>query len=166
MGLFIYHWVAGYINIKIGGALAFIPTLLRYPVSAISGIGPLWFIQLLFLFSLLLVLIRKIDREDKLWNLCGKANIAVILLLALPIWGAAQVLNMPLLTMYRFGIYGLAFLLGYFVFSHESVQDAVEKIHIPVLILAAVFAACFCIYYFGKNYTTQVTCLPITGNCL
>lgn len=154
LGLFVYHWIAGYLNLKIGGAIGLMPPFLLYPISAISGIGPLWFIHALFLFSLLLVLIRKIDRKDKLWNLGGKANIAVILLLALPIWGAAQVLNMPMLTMYRFGIYGLAFFLGYFVFSHDSVQDAVEKIHIPMLSLAAVFASCFSIYYFGQNYTT------------
>lgn len=129
--MLIYHVCFLFNTVGIGGALAFIPTFLRYPVSAISGIGPLWFIQMLFLFSLLVVFIRKIDREDKLWNLCGKANFAVILLLVLPIWGAAQVLNMPLLTMYRFGIYGLAFLLGYFVFSHESVQDAVKKYIFP-----------------------------------
>lgn len=154
LGLFVYHWIAGYLNIKIGGAIEFMPSFLIFPISAISGIGPLWFIQTLFLFSLLLVLIRKIDHKEKLWNLGGKANVAVILLLAVPIWGAAQVLNMPLLTMYRFGIYGLAFFLGYFIFSHDSVQDTVEKMRVTMLILAVIFAVCYSIFYLGKNYTT------------
>ena len=33
---------------------------------------------------------------------------------------SAQILNTPIIVVYRFGIYGYAFLLGYFVFCHES----------------------------------------------
>lgn len=155
LGLFIYHWIAGYLNIKIGGGLEYIPKALIYPISAISGIGPLWFIQTLFLFSVLIVVISKIDSKDRLWSMGGKANIAVVLLFVLPIWGAAQILNVPVLTMYRFGIYGLAFLLGYFVFSHDKVQDTIEKIHIPMLILAIVIGVGYTIHYFGTDYTSS-----------
>lgn len=118
LGLFVYHWISGYINMKIGGGLEYIPSFLLYPISAISGIGPLWFIQTLFLFSLVLVLIYKLDDKDRLWNIGGKANGLILVLLLLPIWGATQIGNMPLITVYRFGIYGLAFFLGYFIFSH------------------------------------------------
>ena len=154
LGLFVIHWVTGYLNIKIGGGLPYIPPFLVYPISVISGIGPLWFIQALFLFSLLLVLVRKLDSKDTFWNLCGKANIPVLLLLVFPIWGAAQVLNMPLLTMYRFGIYGLAFFLGYFVFSHDAVQDSLEKIRIPMLTVAIALGVFYVYHYFGENYTS------------
>ena len=153
LGLFVYHWITGYFNIKIGEGLYSIPAPLVYPISAIAGIGPLWFIQTLFLFSLLLVLVRKLDNKDILWALCGKANTFILLLLVFPIWGAAQVLNMPLLIMYRFGIYGLAFLLGYFVFSHSSVQESVEKIHIPMLLAAIPLGIFYVYYYFGDNYS-------------
>ena len=61
LGLFVYHFITGYLNIKFGGGLSSIPAALIYPISVISGIGPLWFIQMLYIFSLLLVLIRKID---------------------------------------------------------------------------------------------------------
>lgn len=154
LGLFIYHWISGYLNIKIGGGLDYMPQFLVYPISAIAGIGPLWFAQTLFLFSILLVLIRKLDPNDKLWSLGKRTNIVVLLLLVFPIWGAAQVLNMPLLTMYRFGIYGLAFLLGYFVFSHDEVQNAVEKIHIPMMIIAIPLGVLYVIYYFGTDYSS------------
>lgn len=154
LGLFAYQWISGYLNIKIGGGMDFIPKPLIYPISAISGIGPLWFAQMLFVFSLLLVLIRKFDKKDTLWKLGGKANNVILLLLVFPLWGAAQLLNMPLLSMFRFGIYGFVFLLGYFVFSHDEVQDAVCKIHIPMLILAVVTGVCYTIYYFGENYTS------------
>lgn len=102
MGLFVYHWIGGYLNIKIGGGLKYIPKVLIYPISVISGIGLLWFIQTLFLLSVLLILIRKIDSRDRLWTMCVKANTAIISLFILPIWGTTHIGNLPLLTMYLF----------------------------------------------------------------
>lgn len=154
LGLFAVHWVTGYLNIRMGGGLAYIPPALVYPISAISGIGPLWFIQTLFLFSCLLVPLRKLDKKDRLWTLCGRANLPVILLLFLPLWGGAQVLNMPLLTMYRFGNYFTAFLIGYFVLSHEGAQEKLEKARVPLLCLAVIGAVLFTAYYYGSDYTS------------
>lgn len=155
LGLFILHWVTGYLNIKVGGGLPYIPSALIYPISVISGIGPLWFIQMLFLFSCILLLLRKIDKKDRLWTLCGKANIPVILLLGLLIFGAAQILNTPVITTYRFGIYFVSFLIGYYVFSHDNVQDTIEKMRIPMLCLAVVGGVIYAIRYGGSNFTTS-----------
>jgi glucans biosynthesis protein C len=154
LGLFVYQWISGYLNIKIGGTIETIPLFLRYPIFALSGTGPLWFIQTLFLFSLLIVLIRKLDPGDKLWIFCEKTNIFIIILFVFPIWGASQVLNVPVITVYRFGIYGLAFLAGYFIFSHDNVLNAVEKIHIPAAIVAITLGVLYVIYYFGQDYTS------------
>lgn len=153
LGLFVIHWITGYLNIKMGGGLEYIPTALVYPIAAVSGTGPLWFAQMLFIFSCVLVLLRKLDRSDRIWTLCGKANLPVIVLLFLPIFGAAQILNMPVLTMYRFGIYFASFLIGYYIFSHENVQELIEKIHIPMLCLAAVGAVLYGIFYGGSDFT-------------
>lgn len=155
LGLFAFQWMVGYLNIKLGGAWDTIPAFIRYPVMAVSGIGPLWFIQMLWLFSLLLVLIRKIDSKDTFYRLCGRCNLFGILLLFLPLWGASQFLNLPVLTTYRFGIYFAAFLIGYFLFSHEQIQDKVQKIHLPMLIIAAVTGIVYTIYYFGQNYAAD-----------
>ncbi len=154
LGLFVIHWITGYLNIKIGGGLEYMPPALIYPISVISGIGPLWFIQMLFLFSCLLLLLRKLDKQDKLWTLCGKANLPVILLLFFVVFGASQILNMPLLTMYRFGIYFVAFLIGYYIFSHEVIQDLTQKICLPMLVAAVIGAVCYTIYYYGSDYTS------------
>jgi glucans biosynthesis protein C len=154
LGLFVYQWISGYLYIKIGGTMDTIPLFLRYPIFALSGTGPLWFIQTLFLFSLLIVLIRKLDPGDKLWNFCKKINIFIIILFVFPIWGASQVLNVPVITVYRFGIYGLTFLAGYFIFSHDKVLDTVEKIHIPAAIAAIILGVFYVIYYFGQDYTS------------
>lgn len=127
LGLFVLHWVTGYLNICMGGAVDTIPKPLLYPISVLSGIGPLWFVQLLFLFSAILVLIRRIDRNDRLFRLGEKCPSWLICAFALLIWGAAQVGNMPVITTYRLGIYLTAFLLGYAVFAHESVMERVER---------------------------------------
>lgn len=152
LGLFVLHWITGYFNIKMGGGLEYMPSFLVYPISVMSGGGPLWFIQMLFLFSCILLLLRKLDKNDRIWNLCRKANIILIFWLFILIWGAAQILNMPVLTTYRFGIYFVAFLIGYYVFSHEEVQNAIEKVRIPMLVIAIIAAIAYTVYYYGSNY--------------
>ena len=67
LGLFAIHWITGYFNIKMGGGLSYIPSALIYPISAISGTGPLWFIQMLFIFSCILALLKKIYKNDRVW---------------------------------------------------------------------------------------------------
>lgn len=164
LGLFAVHWVTGYLNIKMGGGLAYIPAALVYPISAISGIGPLWFIQILFLFSCILVLLQWLDRGDRVWKLCGRAGLIPVLLLAVVIWGAAQLLNMPVLTMYRFGIYFAAFLIGYYVLSHEEIQNAIEAVHTPMLVAAAAGACAYAVYYRGWDYTAPACLQSIVTN--
>lgn len=164
LGLFVIHWITGYLNIKMGGGLAYIPAILIYPISAISGIGPLWFIQMLFLFSCVLVLFRKIDKSDKIWSLCKKVSLPVIFLLFLLIWGAAQILNMPVLTMYRFGIYFISFLIGYFVFSHDNVQEKIEKICMPMLCCSVAGAVLYMRRYYGSNYISPASLQSVVTN--
>lgn len=152
LGLFIFQWMVGYLNLKNGGAWDLIPEFIRYPIMVVSGIGPLWFIQMLWIFSLLIVLIRKIDFKDSLYIFCSKINIFVILLLFIPVWGASQILNAPIITTYRFGIYFFVFLLGYFIFSHDNVQAKLEKINLPMLYISVLMGIGYTWYFFGKNY--------------
>lgn len=163
-GLFVYQWVAGYYNVKIGGGLAYIPDFLVYPVSVVSGIGPLWFVQVLWLYSLLILLIRKMDKKDRLWNLGSRCHFITILLFGFLIWAGAQALNMPVLTMYRFGIYLVAFLLGYFAFSHEQVQEKLAKAGLPMLIVSVVMGIVYTVFYFGENYADAVVLQSVFTN--
>lgn len=153
LGLFFVHWITGYLNIKMGGGLSYIPSALVYPISVLSGIGPLWFIQTLFLFSCLLILLTRLDKKDKLWTLCGKAGLPAILPLFLLLFGASRILNMPVLTMYRFGIYFVSFLIGYYLFSHDEVQQKLEKVCIPMLFAAVVCAVFYAMRYDGRDFT-------------
>ena len=154
LGLFVIHWITGYLNLKIGGALEYIPTALVYPISVLSGTGPLWFIQMLFVFSCVLALFKKTDKNDRVWEACKKANLPIILSLFFVIYGAAQILNIPVVTTYRFGIYFAAFLIGYFIFSHDEVQNKIESVCIPMLCFAIIGAVFYTIHYFGSNYAS------------
>ena len=165
LGLFVYHWISGYLNVKWGGGLASIPLFLRYPVFVMAGTGPLWFIQMLFLFSVCLVLLRKIDKKDKVWMFCGQISTVKICLLVFLIWGAAQILNLPVLTTYRFGIYGTAYLLGYLIFSHDEVQNSIAKLHRPLLIVAIILGVAYTVRYFGVSYASD-ECLKSFSNQL
>lgn len=164
LGLFCVHWVTGYLNIKMGGGLAYIPAALIYPISVLSGIGPLWFIQMLFLFSCILILLRKADKEDIVWTLCGKVRWPAVLFLFLLIFASAQILNMPVLTMYRFGIYFTSFLTGYYIFSHEKVQDIAEKRCIPMLCFSVTGAILYAFRYGGSDYTSAACLQSIETN--
>ena len=153
IGVLVFGFVQGYLSMAIGGAfdsMAEVPPFVLYLIMCASGIGVLWYIQLLWVFSLVLVIVRKIEK-DRLHNLCAKTNVAVLALFAVPVWGAAQIMNTPLIVVYRFGFYGIVFFLGYFVFSHDEVIERLKK-WFPLFGAAALaLCAVFCICYFGKN---------------
>ena len=75
IGLFVFHWMVGYFNaIPAGTVVSDLPKSVKYSIYAVSGTGPLWFIQLLWLLSLVLLLVRKVDGKDKLWTLCKEPS--------------------------------------------------------------------------------------------
>jgi len=163
LGLFVFQWTAGLFLLGMLGFLDTIPKPLRYPAVVLwSAPGHLWFIQVLFVLSVLLLLVRVIDKHDRLWRLGGKANLWVVLLLVVPVWGAAQVLNVSQWVTYRIGIYGLLFFLGYAVFSHDSVIASLTKMRLPLLVAAVALGAGYTVHYFGTDNTS----LQVTGSVL
>lgn len=154
IGLFVFQWILGYFNMLLGGAfqqMAAVPKPALYLIMCASGIGPLWYIQLLWVFSLALVLIRKVE-NDRLYSLCGRANTTVLISLTIVIWASAQVLNTPVIVVYRFGIYGAAFLIGYFVLSQESVMEKLERAWLPLTVAALLLMVSFCAVYWQQPY--------------
>lgn len=170
-GIFLLGWIAGSVILYYHGAEMFgnnasqIPGPVQYLLSCFFGMGPLWFAHELFLASMILLLIRVIDKKDRLWMLCGKLNMIGILLLGALVWGSSQILNTPYLTVYRNGIYIFTFLLGYFVFSHDKVLEKLKKWHLPLGIAALVIAAAYIIYHFDANNYTELAILnsPFTN---
>ena len=154
IGLVVFHWIGGYINMQVTHAEGLppeIPGLIRHLILSVSGTSVLWFIQMLWIYSVLLLLVHKWE-SGKLYERAKSCSIPVLLLLAVPLWLSAQVLNTPVIAVYRFGIYGTAFFLGYFIFAHESVIERLSKLWLPLSAGALVMGIGYTIFYFGENY--------------
>lgn len=154
VGIFVFQFIQGYVSMALGGAfetLTEVPAPIIYLIMALSGQGVLWYMQLLWIFSLVLILIRRIEK-DRLWNISAKTPVVIIILLSVLIWGAAQILNTPVIIVYRFGLYFAAFILGYFVFSHDEVMERIKRWFPLFAAVAVALCVAFCIVYFGKNY--------------
>lgn len=154
IGLFVFWWILGYYNMIIAGAFESVwtvPKPILFIIMAVSGTGVLWYIQMLWVFSLFLILIRRIEK-DRLYRVCGKVNLPILLCMTPIVWGAAQILNTPMIVVYRFGIYGLGFLLGYFVFSHDAVMERIEKWWLPLAALALGLGIVFVSIFWGEPY--------------
>lgn len=154
IGVLLAGWILGYYNVLIGGGMAEVvktPQPIRFIIYCLSGTGVLWYIQLLWVFSIVLVLVRKIEK-DRLYNACAKTNIIVLLCLTVVIYGAAQILNTPIVVVYRFGIYGVGFFIGYFLLAHDEVMEKVKKQWILLSVLGIISCIAFVVMYWGKSY--------------
>ena len=165
IGLFVFHWMTGYFNTAVAakaGTFEGMPGVAKYVMMAISGTGPLWFVQVLWLLSLVLLLVRALDRRDRCWTWCGKAGIVPVILLGVLFWAGEQTLiRNPrpesadgLLNLYKPLFYLVPFLLGYFVFSHDEVQEKVEKAWIPLMACAVVSGGILIGTTFGRDNTS------------
>lgn len=162
LGLFAFHVWTGYFNMMNAGVdFDSIPLLIRPLIIAISGTGVLWFIQMLWLFSLLILIIRKAS------FLCvagEKSGYIMIVLYSIVIHLSSQVLNAPVILVYRFGIYFAAYILGFFVFSESSVMDKVEKGRFFFLAASIFFYIIYIRKFYGMNYTDGAVLKNILTN--
>ena len=180
IGLLVFHWMEGYFNTHVGGTdvLASVPQPVKFCIWAVSGTGPLWFIQDLWLFSLILLLVRKLDAKGKFNAWCGKiaegkAGILWIVLLGVLFWlGEQTLIGSPrpetadgLYNLYKPLFYIIPFLMGYFVFSRDEVHETLGRFWMPLLACAAVSGIALTVTTFGENNTTpQYLGSPL--NCL
>jgi len=176
IGLFVFHWMVGYFNTVVAsrqGVFEGIPGFVKYGIMAVSGIGPLWFIQDLWLFSLLLLLIRKLDAKDRFYQACGKLGLAPLILLGILFFlGEYTLVRQPrpesldgLYNLYKPVFYLIPFLMGYFVFANDAVQEKLGKVWIPLLGCAAVSGIALTVTTFGQDNTSpQYLASPL--NCL
>ena len=181
IGLFVFHWMVGYFNTAVAaksGTFDAMPGIAKYIMWAISGTGPLWFIQDLWLFSLLLLLIRKLDPQNRFHDACGcifggKAGIVWLILLGVLFWAAEQLLiknprpESPdgLYNLYKPLFYLVPFLMGYFIFSNDAVHETLGKSWIPLIICAVVSGGILIGTSFGQDNTSpQYLSSPL--NCI
>ncbi len=176
IGLLVFHWMTGYFNTAVAAqsdAFDGVPAAAKLFIYAFSGTGPLWFIQDLWLFSLLLLLIRKLDPDDRFHDWCGKSGMVWIILLGVLFWAGEQTLiknprpESPdgLLNLYKPLFYLIPFLMGYFVFSNDAIHEKLGKAWIPLTCCAAISGAVLIITTFGQDNTSpQYLGSPL--NCL
>ena len=154
IGLLVFGWIMGYYNMLIAGSLdqmSAVPKPVLFLIMCVSGTGPLWYIQLLWVFCVILVGVRKLEK-DRFYKLCQKTNFLIILACVVPAYLSAQILNTPIVVVYRFGIYGFGFFMGYFVFAHDSVMDRLEKYWGIASALAVISGIVFVVMYWGQSY--------------
>ena len=165
IGLFLFQWMVGYFNTLVAereGVFEGVPAVAKYMVMAVSGTGPLWFIQVLWLLCIVLLIVRALDRQDRFWTWCGKAGIVWIIMLGVLFWAGEQTLiRNPrpesadgLLNLYKPLFYMVPFLLGYFVFSHDAVQSQVGRAWIPLMVCAVVSGGVLIGTTFGQDNTS------------
>lgn len=165
LGLLAFGWVLGVMNSNIAGADIpdTIPLVIKWVIYAISGTAHLWFIQNLFIFSIGLLLVRKlidVERVDrwlsglKIW---GYALIMVIFFAILWISSKTQI-DSPtaaqgLINLYRPIYYFVCFIAGYYIFSSEAIHNYLAERAKGLIIIASGAAIYFTIRYYGEDYT-------------
>lgn len=167
-GIFVLGWVSGFVTNQYTDMFAgngdVIPGIVKYLVYCLSGIGPLWFMHELMVAYLVLLLIHKIDKKDKLSLLGEKVNLPVLLLLVIAVWGSAQILNTPLIEIYRNGIYIFVFLLGYYVLAQKKVEELIRKYALLFQGIALALGIIYTVLYWGKNYSLMENLKSIPTN--
>jgi len=153
-GIFLLGWITGWVTNQYNDIFMgnYVPALIKYFIFCFIGMGPLWFNFELFIVSMVLLIFYKIDKNDRLLALAGRANIFVLLVLFLPFWGSSFLLNTPLITVFRNGIYLFVFLTGYYFFSQEKIIETLAKFRFPLLVAGIILGMIEVYYFYGKNF--------------
>jgi peptidoglycan/LPS O-acetylase OafA/YrhL len=188
-GAFLLGWINGWVSDLSTHVFSFVndipaPPLvqgvIRYLIN-VMNVGVLWFLIELFAASLILALLRAIDRHDAVWRLAGRVvssrfGLVVLVALAVTVWGSSMMLNTPLVTAFRNGIYWFVFLLGYYVFSHNEALAKLRAAGSWLMTAAIILGVTACVVFAGAQYTVPaflenhlvnaylwVTCLAMLG---
>ena len=168
IGLFTFQFIQGYVSMSLGSGFtelvaAGVPGPVIFLIMAVSGSGVLWFIHLLWLYSMILVFLKRAER-GKLLKAGAKTPVSLILLFYFPILGAAQILNTPVISVYRIAFYFVFFILGYYIFSNDEVMEELKRYAIPLIAAGASACVIFSALYFsvGANYADA----PVNRNPL
>lgn len=163
IGLLFFGFLIGFFNSLAAPAveLEALPLVVKYLIWTISGTGPLWFIQVLWLLSLMLLLVRRLDAKDRVWQACRRVGIVPIVLMGVMFWLGHKTLVMNpdpasaegLWNLYKPVFYAIPFLMGYFIFSHESVQHIVQRVWRPLMACAVVAGVTLVVTTFGQDNT-------------
>ena len=164
IGLLFLGALVGWFNVQAApeGTFDNLPLAIRYIIWTISGTGPLWFIQDLWLLSILILIVRRLDSRDRLYEACGKIGVFPLILIGVLFWLGHQTLisepdpqgGQGLLNLYKPQFYAIPLMMGYFIFSHERVQESLGRVWRPLLISASVAGIILVLTTFGQDNTS------------
>lgn len=132
------------------------------------GMAQLWFIAELYIFSRLLVWIKKKDKNGKLdalgkkcctdgksgvLVLVGMGILYVLLAKSLDLFCSINYVFMGLWLVLRPQVYFYLFLLGYYVFSNNDILEKLKNAALPLSFTAIVFGVAQSIYTYGGSST-------------
>ena len=119
LGLLVLGWAQGYFNVAFShvfeNILSGVPAPVLYLIMTVSGIGVLWTCHVLWVCALVLLAVRRIEC-GRLLAKCASLPCWAVAAWVMAAWVSAQVLNPPIIQVYRFGIYIFSYLAGYYVF--------------------------------------------------
>lgn len=147
---------------NVNESLQSVPFFAKVLITVLSGTSVLWFIQMLWLYSMILAIIRKYEKRY-LYELTTNFDIILMILLVIPVYLSGFVLNTPVVTVYRFGIYGTTFFLGYFVFAHDEIITRISRFRYQLLTFSIILCVVFVKLHFGDNYA-DMPCVACISN--
>lgn len=165
IGIFTFGWILGLLNMHIAGAAMpeGIPFWVKWLISIASGTAHLWFIQDLFLFSLLLLLVRRTVNETRIDSWLEKlprwgCAITMICYFGILLLAAQTQVDNPkpeegLLNLYRPAFYFVNFLIGYYIFSSKRIHSYLAERAKGLIIIALGSCIYFSVRYYGVDYT-------------
>ena len=189
IGLLVFQWMTGYFNTAVAtrqGVFDDMPVVARYIMCAVSGIGPLWFIQDLWLFSLILLVVRWICsrfscslHSRNLVNLVnyfrlrrGWVGIVALVLLGVLLWAGEYTMILHprpesldgLWNLYKPLFYLIPFLMGYYIFSRDEVQETLGKAWMVLMAVAVISGTLLiALTYSADNTTPQYLASPLNN---
>lgn len=181
LGVILLHWISGYYLLLHTGWGTFLGFT---PLSCLTmGVGHLWFVQDLWVFSMLILVIRLLDKKDALWNKldsflnrCSVENLgnqviiwglAMVWFASAFQWESGNLYSSTFQYLYRPILYLVAYLLGYYIFSHEAVLGTLERFKYRLFGLSVVCAIVHAYLNFGNSYaSSRIFCSPTFILCL
>ena len=178
LGLLLFGGVLGWLNITAGGGWehmpAEMPVVVKYLIAVVSGTGPLWFIQDLYVFSLLLLVVRMVLDADRVEAWLGGLSVKGVsfvlfgFFLLLGLLAQTQIDEVGtfdgLLNLYRPIYYFGVFLVGYYIFSSERIHDYLAARYLTFGILAVIWSVYFCVCNYGADYTSPAVLQSFSCN--
>ena len=117
---------------------------------------------MLWLYSLILLGLRKLDSKDRFYNVCGnifstRIGVAMLLLIFFFLsWGGSMLTSYdaPLMGLYRIPFYIVPFLFGYYVFSQDKVLDNFSTKGPYAAVLFVLMVVLYAWRWYPQNYTS------------